>query len=122
MLKQVFVINTDLGMGKGKTAVQAAHAEVLYMNHLNKLYFNANTELIEFDEWMKDGIMKKVVLKASEAEIKTIIQILDNERLWYDLVFDLGFTQVPANSLTCLITEPLEEELTDKLFGHLKLL
>jgi len=119
MLKQIFVINNDLNMGKGKLAVQVAHGEVIYMNYLNKIYSSGHTE---FDAWMKDGVMKKVVLKANFGDFIDLCWVLDKQKIWYSLVRDLGLTQVPKDSLTCIVTEPLEEELTDKLFGHLKLL
>jgi len=119
MLKQVFIINKDLEMGKGKIAVQAAHGEIYYMLYLDKPYSSGHTE---FHEWMKNGVMKKVVLKASEDEIVAISQTLNKQQKWYHLIYDLGLTQIKKGSLTCLIVEPLEEELTDKLFGHLKLL
>jgi PTH2 family peptidyl-tRNA hydrolase len=119
MLKQVFIINKDLDMGKGKIAVQVGHGEVIYMNYMNKVYSSGHTE---FDEWMKDGVMKKVVLKAPFSELIDLCWKLDKQTIWYSIVRDMGLTQVPKDSITCIVTEPLEEELTDKLFGHLKLL
>ena len=37
-LKQVFIINSDLKMGKGKIAVQVAHGEVIYGTY-NAIYY-----------------------------------------------------------------------------------
>ena len=119
MLKQVFVVNSGLDMGKGKVAVQTAHGEVLYMNYLAKPYSSGHAE---FDVWMKDGVMKKVVLKATLEEIISLCHMLDRSSIWYDIVRDLGLTQVIEDSLTCIVTEPIEEEQAQKLFGHLKLL
>ena len=119
MFKQVFIINSDLKMDKGKIAVQTAHGEVYYMLYLDKPYSSGHTE---FHEWIKDGVMKKIVLRASEDEITAISQSLDKQRVWYHIVYDLGLTQVAKGSLTCLVVEPLEEEQTQKLFGNLKLL
>ena len=119
MLKQVFVVNDDLKMGKGKLAVQVAHGEVIYMNYLAKPYSSGHTE---FFAWMKDGVMKKVVLKASFSELVDLCWKLDKQTIWYTIVRDLGLTQVPKDSITCFVTEPLLEEKADELFGHLKLL
>jgi peptidyl-tRNA hydrolase len=66
--------------------------------------------------------MKKVVLKAPFSELIDLCWKLDKQTIWYSIVRDMGLTQVPKDSITCIVTEPLEEELTDKLFGHLKLL
>ena len=71
MLKQTFLINTDLKMGKGKIAVQVAHGEVFYMmekytgHQYGQLYDN-------FINWTTDGLMKKVVLKSTEKEMSNI--------------------------------------------------
>jgi PTH2 family peptidyl-tRNA hydrolase len=119
ILKQVFIINSDLQMGKGKIAVQAAHGEVYYMNYLNQSYSGGHTE---FSYWMKDGIMKKIALKATEVEMRHIMDCLNKELIWFYGVEDLGLTQVPANSLTCIVVEPLPEETTERLFGAYKLL
>ena len=118
-LKQVFIINNDLKMGKGKIAVQVAHGEVFYMTYLNMPYSSGHTE---FEEWMKDGVMKKVVLKATEDEMWHIRDCLDKELIWFYGVEDLGLTQVPEGSLTCIVVEPLPEETTERLFGQYKLL
>jgi PTH2 family peptidyl-tRNA hydrolase len=119
MLKQVFIINKDLEMGKGKIAAQVAHGEVFYMLYLDKPYSSGHTE---FAEWIKDGVMKKIVLKASEDVMTAISQSLNKQRIWYYAVYDLGLTQVAKGSLTCIVVEPLEEEQTQELFGNLKLL
>ena len=119
MLRQVFVINKELGMGKGKIAVQAAHGEVFYMNYLAQPHSSGHTE---FFAWMKDGAMKKVVLKATLEEMRCLAEALDARTIWYHIVYDLGLTQIPANSATCLVVEPLDEALTSELFGHLTLL
>lgn len=120
-MKQVFLINQDLKMRKGKIAVQVAHGEVLYM--LKK--FSAHQYGSMYDnyiKWMKDGIMKKVVLKATEQEIRNIALQLRRKDIWEHVVVDMGLTQVEPNSLTCLVIEPLSEKQCNELFGHLKLL
>jgi len=115
-------------MGKGKIAVQVAHGEVLYMEEL-LLYLEEkspeNERLFErFFAWREEdhGLMKKIVLKATEEEMKKILCELAVKGIEKFVVYDRGLTQIAPNSFTCITVEPLEEEKCDELFGHLKLL
>jgi len=120
-IKQVFIINQDLKMGKGKIAVQVAHGEVLYMEQaFDEGYLHPENYI----SWRKDDdeLMKKVVLKATENQIDEIIEELCFQKIWCSVVYDRGLTQIPEDSLTCVVVEPLLEEQCDKLFGNLKLL
>lgn len=121
MLKQVFIINNDLKMGKGKIAVQVAHGEVEYMNMLLGIHNRSHQKFKSYYKWTDGGVMKKVVLKATEKEIMAVYYAL-NHLHWRHIVYDMGLTQIPKNSVTCLVVEPLEEEQCDKLFRHFKLL
>jgi len=120
-LKQVFIINTDLDMGKGKIAVQVAHGEVFYME---RILYNQKGDFKAYSQWRyeHDELMKKVVLKAPEEEMNKIILKLNELNIWSHKVYDRGLTQIAKDSFTCLVIEPLPEEVTDELFGHLKLL
>ena len=109
MLKQVFIIDKDLKMGKGKIAAQVAHGEVFYIESIppRSAPCNDNCNICEIGDCNRgkylawrydhDECMKKNVLKATSDEI------------------DVG-------SRTVVVVEPLGEELCDELFGHLKLL
>jgi len=126
--KQVFIVNSDLGMGKGKTAGQVAHAAIYYMEEI-LLYVEGqspeNKGLFErFLAWRSEehGLMKKIVLKASEDDMKKILCDLTVKGIEKFAVYDRGMTQIKEGSFTCIVVEPLEEEKCDKLFGHLKLL
>lgn len=128
LLKQVFIINSDLKMGKGKTVGQAIHAVIYYMDEIllyvegqapeNKLLFE------RFVKWREEdhGLMKKIILKASEDEMNNILLKLAIRGIEKFAVYDRGLTQIPEGSFTCIIVEPLEEEKCDELFSHLKLL
>ena len=128
-LKQVFMINSDLKMLKGKIAVQVAHGEVIYMEHIIQTiidyirYKNQCEDQIErYDLWRnrENRLMKKIVVKASE---HNIIEKLSNiKEIWYHRIYDRGLTQILENSLTCIVFEPLPEKECDELFGDLKLL
>jgi len=132
MLKQVFLINADLKMEKGKIAVQVAHGEVLYMDrileHIIQHHAKSEDIYVRYNKWREAteydqiGMMKKVVLKSTEKEIIEYTWKLRTLNIWAYPIFDKGLTQVPENSLTCLVIEPLEEERCNILFGNLKLL
>ena len=57
VIKQVIVVRTDLGMGKGKIAAQVGHACVLGAEHVR----------VSYPDWYKSwwGSQEKVVLKVS---------------------------------------------------------
>lgn len=125
-LRQVIVINSDLKMSRGKIAVSAAHGTTLYMRSIEKVFLSDEIDgdeeyLNSYESWMSDGTMMKIAFKASEQEM---IEILEEWNYGYRLfqVRDFGFTQVPSNSLTCIASEPISKEESDKIFGHLKLL
>lgn len=125
--KQVFIVNSDLGMGKGKIAVQVAHGEVYYMEGIMASISDrtlSSDRNMTFNKWRStsDGLMKKVVLKATEQEMNQIYSMLENKGIWKRRVIDRGLTQIEAGSFTCLVVEPLLEEQCNELFGHLKLL
>lgn len=126
--KQIFIINSDIDMSKGKIAVQVAHAEVYYMEEI-LLYVEGespeNEKLFErFVAWREEehGLMKKIVLKATQAEMQKILCELAIKEIQNFAVYDRGLTQIAEGSFTCIIVEPLEEEKCNELFSHLKLL
>ncbi len=128
MFKQIFIVNSDLKMGKGKMIGQAAHAVVYYMEEL-LLYLEGkapeNEILFErFIKWREEdhGMMKKIVLRASEQEMNEILFEMASRGIEKFAVYDRGLTQIPEGSFTCIIVEPLEEEKCGELFRHLKLL
>ena len=123
MLKQYFLINKDLKMGTGKIAVQIAHGEVMYMQKVM-----SKNNRMKFYKWKSEtsedpiGMMKKIVVKSTENEMRDMFMKLHDLGIWSYLIFDKGLTQVEPNSLTCLVVEPLEESQYKDLFGDLKLL
>ncbi len=124
--KQVFIINQDINMSKGKIAVQVAHGEVYYIEEVMESMFEDET-LIKYDNYIKwrydeNELMKKVILKATEKEMDLILMELAIEEIAVFAVYDRDLTQVAPNSFTCICVEPLLEEQCTKLFGHLKLL
>ena len=135
MLQQAYIVNIDpkMKMSSGKIAAQVAHGACYYMaevmcGHLESSVFGDSVEsgdrmLARYHKWTEDKVMKKIVLKATEKEIRAMSYNLTvNKNIWCYQIHDLGLTQVPKNSLTCLVVEPLPEEKHKELFGHLKLL
>ncbi len=114
-MKMVFLVRTDLGMGKGKIAAQVAHAAV-------ELYKKASYKCPEkLREWEEEG-SKKVVLKVgSEAELLEYFRRYAND-FCSVIIRDAGHTQIPAGTITVAGFGPDEDDKLDRVFGHLKLL
>ncbi|HLD49383.1 MAG TPA: peptidyl-tRNA hydrolase Pth2 [archaeon] len=113
MYKQAIVIRSDLKMGKGKMAAQAAHASIESAGRADKKIF---------DEWKKEG-QKKVVLKVgSESELIILKEKCKKEKMSCALIHDAGLTQLEPYTTTALGIGPDREEKIDKITGHLKLL
>lgn len=123
MLKQIIIVNNELGMSKGKIAAQVAHGTVIYVIRAlgGGTGENDMRMLLVFNEWNKEG-MTKIILKSPVEEIRKLHIQMKEENLWSHKVHDFGRTQVAPNSLTCFIVEPLNEQSADKFFSHLKLL
>ena len=62
-LKQVIIVRSDLGMGKGKIAAQASHASVIASFEAKK------HEVTWFDTWFRHGMGKIVVKVGSDEEL-----------------------------------------------------
>jgi peptidyl-tRNA hydrolase, PTH2 family len=114
--KQVLVIRSDLEMGRGKAAVQCAHAAVSAAeearNHLHSWW----------KSWMEEGQLKVAV------KVPDLDSVLDLERkgrskgIPAHLVRDRGLTQVPPGTITCLGLGPAPADIVDSLTGNLTLL
>jgi len=111
-LVQYIIMNTSLGMNKGKLCAQAAHAAVSVLDKADRETVN---------EWKNMG-MKKVVLKIASTE--ELIQLFEKvkRKLPCALITDAGRTQIEAGSKTCFACGPIEESEGQKYFSELKLL
>lgn len=112
-MKQAIVIRTDLKMGKGKIASQAAHASLA-------AFINADD--VAKNIWLERG-MKKIVLKVgSKKDLINIYKKARKDGLPCELIRDMGLTQVEEGEATALGIGPADEIKIDKITGKLKLL
>jgi PTH2 family peptidyl-tRNA hydrolase len=81
------LINSDLGMGKGKIAAQVGHV----VGMLTERMMQRDDSYIT---WKQTG-HKKIVLKATQEEL---MQFMHDPTAEY--ILDAGRTQIPENSLT----------------------
>jgi PTH2 family peptidyl-tRNA hydrolase len=118
-LKQVYLVRTDLDMGKGKIAAQCSHAAVKAFRQLQNLSEQASKAL---DQWEWQGSRKVVVKVGSEDELTRIISHARRNGIYATTIRDAGRTQVEAGALTVGVIGPADEKLIDEVSGHLKLL
>jgi PTH2 family peptidyl-tRNA hydrolase len=112
--KLALVVRTDLGMGKGKIAAQAAHAAVAAVLQ------TGGTAV--FRAWLRDG-QPKVVLKVSgEDEFQRVCDDAKAANLPVEVIHDAGRTQVAAGTATCCAIGPAANEDIDQVVGTLGLL
>lgn len=114
--KQALIIRLDLKIGRGKIAVQCAHAAVSA----------ADEARTRFPEWWKHWVgegQAKIALKVSDLESLLRLEMEARvKRLPHYLVKDKGLTQVPPGTVTCLGIGPAPSHLLDALTGDLALL
>ncbi|MBI2676000.1 MAG: peptidyl-tRNA hydrolase [Candidatus Aenigmarchaeota archaeon] len=111
--KQAIVIRTDLGLGKGKMASQAAHASLAAYKMAGKA---------EAEEWEEQG-SKKVVLKVkSLKELLSLHRQAMQKGLPAAIIRDAGLTQLEKPEITCIGIGPADGKIIDSLTGRLKLL
>jgi peptidyl-tRNA hydrolase, PTH2 family len=114
--KQVIAVRTDLKMGKGKLAVQVAHAAVSSAEQTRK------TEPEWLRSWFSQNQRKICVKVGSEKELRTLKSTLDELGLPNSIIEDAGLTQLEPGTTTCLGIGPLPTDVVDRYTGELKLL
>jgi peptidyl-tRNA hydrolase, PTH2 family len=115
-LKQAIVMRSDLHMGKGKLAAQAAHAS------LSAAEIASDGRAEWYDRWKAEG-QKKVVLKVgSESELRELLKTAKHAKLPAAIIQDRGLTQLEPGTVTCLGIGPAPDDEVDKITGKLKLL
>ncbi|GFQ78418.1 peptidyl-tRNA hydrolase 2, mitochondrial, partial [Trichonephila clavata] len=93
-----------------------AHASVMAYQHCAL----KNPKTLKM--WLNTGQRKVVVKAESEQELMELTTKARRAGLIVSLVCDAGRTQIPSGSRTVLGVGPGQEQLIDKITGHLKLL
>jgi PTH2 family peptidyl-tRNA hydrolase len=114
-LKLVVVVRTDLGLTKGKMAVQVAHASV------NCAMQSYGKRRKVYDDWYRGGQKKIVAKVATDRELLELKSMAEAMGFVTSLVTDAGLTQVPPGTTTCLGIGPARSKELDPLTGGLGL-
>jgi len=91
------IVNNCLGMQKGKISAQVGHVieKITHFIHNTPYIGQHNQNLINtYNTYLKTG-HKKIVLKATQAEVEKLCEEKDSFS-----IRDAGLTQIEANSLT----------------------
>ena len=112
-LKQAIVVRSDLGMGKGKIAAQAAHASLAAVR---------KAKAGDVDEWEASGCAKIVLKVQGERELLAVFTAAKDGKLPAALIKDAGHTQIAAGTATAVAVGPADKEKVDAITGGLKLL
>lgn len=115
-IKQAIIVRTDLKMGRGKIAAQAAHASLMSFFEAERTNRNVTKK------WLDNG-EKKIVLKVdSEEALIKLYNAFNFKKVPCALVTDAGLTEVPRGSKTALGVGPwMSDEFSD-ITDRLKLL
>jgi len=109
-LKQVIVARKDLNLSKGKLSAQVAHASV---SAADKSEWKKN--------WMRQGQKKSVLKVETLKELIDIFMRAKDSGLPTELIQDMGKTEIPTGTKTCVGIGPAPEEEIDRVTGELKL-
>ncbi|GAA2610829.1 peptidyl-tRNA hydrolase Pth2 [Dactylosporangium fulvum] len=112
--KLVLVVRTDLEMGKGKIAAQAAHAAVAAAL--------GNLGSADFRTWLREGQPKVVLRVTGEEQLRRVCADAEAAGLPVQLIQDAGRTQVAAGTATCCAVGPAPIPDVDRVTGTLALL
>ena len=113
-VKLALVVRTDLGMGRGKIASQAAHAAVAAAL--------ASRDSADFVIWLREG-QPKVVLRVSAGEhLLDVVRQARAGGLPVQVVQDAGLTQVSPGTVTCCAVGPAASHRIDAVTAALALL
>jgi peptidyl-tRNA hydrolase, PTH2 family len=113
-VKLALVVRTDLAMGRGKIAAQAAHAAVAAVL--------ANHDTPDFAAWLAEGQPKVVLRVSSEDEFADVCTTAVAAGLPVEVIRDAGRTQVEPLTATCCAIGPAPTQRVDIVTGRLSLL
>lgn len=114
--KQAIVVRRDIGMEKGKIAVQVGHAAVSAAEEARK------KRRAWWKAWLNEGQCKVALKVSSEAELIELERKARRMKLPAVVIRDRGLTQIAPGTVTCLGLGPAPSELVDVITGRLPLL
>jgi PTH2 family peptidyl-tRNA hydrolase len=114
--KQVIAVRTDLGMSRGKMAVQVAHGAVSAAERVRV----ANQDI--WRAWLREGQKKVAVKVDSEEQLLDLRRKASSHSLPHALIRDAGMTELPPGTITVLGIGPALSEKVDQVTSELKLL
>lgn len=107
-------MRTDLGMSKGKMAVQAAHAAVTGSWGVGQAIKA---------KWWVEGTPKIALKVSSEEELRTLVFKAGKQNIYANIIWDAGLTKFKGiPTLTCGVIGPDEDHKIDEIIKDLKLL
>jgi PTH2 family peptidyl-tRNA hydrolase len=112
--KLALLVRSDLDMGRGKIAAQAAHAAVL------ATLTNRGTR--DYATWLREGQPKVVLKVGSGEELDRLSAAARSAGLPVEVVRDAGRTQVPPGTPTCCAIGPAQSARIDAVTSGLSLL
>ncbi len=112
--KLVLVVRTDLEMGRGKAAAQAAHAAVTAT--LRTLGAPATRT------WLDEGQPKVVLKVGGEDGLRAVCAAAGKAGLPVHVIRDAGRTQIDPGTVTCCAIGPADTGRIDLVTGGLALL
>ena len=134
MLIQIIVVNDRLGMSKGEIASQIAHAQTKYISSIyNKhtdfqlqvktdcpaLYLN---EVISYQRWIKSDNIEIIVKKGNWDQIIHVMGDAAVERI----ASHVSYITIPKINkekfISCIVVEPVEQDIFDKLIRGMEAL
>jgi len=114
--KLVVAVREDLGLSKGKLAVQVGHAAVscaISARAKQEKWYRA---------WIAEGQRKVVVTVEDERHLQDVAAKARSLGLPAEVIQDAGLTEVPAGTVTCVGVGPAPDHLVNQVTGSLKLL
>ena len=110
------MVRTDLHMGRGKIAVQVAHASLQAAEIASQRFRDW------YQAWRLTGQAKVAVKVGSLDDLLRVKDEAEKAGLPVALIEDKGLTQIPSGSKTCVAIGPAPSSRIDPITGRLKLL
>jgi PTH2 family peptidyl-tRNA hydrolase len=114
--KLVVAVRRDLGMGKGKIAVQVGHAAITAAEETRRMHPEW------WHKWFEEGQCKVAVKVAGESDLDRLNEEAKELGISSAIIHDSGLTQVSPGTATCVGIGPAPVELVDKITRSLPLL